>query len=195
MLVQQAIFSSGRRRQREGFELVSRSAGLTRLDAGSLVRWLPWCDALSPSDHPATGMCYAPLSDDAFCISRTMRLADGPAGDGRGQHDSAELLTHCLVVPRDIAGRFAHNPFALIRAVGAAGYLLTHYPPGGKLQPIRLAGRAAPVDPILVGNLVRRLGPARLAGLVHEAVPLRAIHPRRAGWRRSGGGAREPAAA
>jgi GTPase-associated protein 1, N-terminal domain type 2 len=170
VLVQQAIFSCGRRRQREGIHLVSRSAGLTRSDAQLLIPWLPWCDALSPADHPATGTCCVPLSDQSTCISRSMRLAERREGQPRGEHDPVELLTHCLVVPREVTARFADNPFALIQAIGAAGYLLTHQPAGGKLHPIRLAGRAAPLDPIVVGNLTRRLGPRGLAGLVHQAV-------------------------
>jgi len=170
VLVQQAVFSSGRSRQREGFHLVSRSVGLTKADAQLLVRRLPWCDALSPDDRWPTGTCYSELGDDSICISRSIRLSGGPVSRGLGPDDAAQLLTHCLVVPRKVFERFANNPFAILRAVAASGYVLSHQPVVAKLQPIRLAGRAPAVDHILLGNLARHPGPAAVAALVHEAI-------------------------
>jgi GTPase-associated protein 1, N-terminal domain type 2 len=170
VLVQQAIFASGPRRQREGFHLVSRTSGLTKSDANLLLRRLPWCDALSPADRPATGTCYWQLDDESFCISRSMRLSEKHADGQPREHNAPQLLTHCLVVPRGVFAQFADNPFAVVSAVGAAGYLLSHEPAGGKLQPIRLAGRTPAVDHILLGNLAREFGPAVVAALVHEAI-------------------------
>ncbi|HTU24910.1 MAG TPA: hypothetical protein VMF30_05910 [Pirellulales bacterium] len=170
MLVQQAVFSAGHRRQREGFHLVGRSAGLSRVDAQLLVRRLPWCDALSPPGRTAAAIGYFELSDEMVCVSRTMRLSGGPVSRGLGAGEGAQLLTHCLVVPRVLFAWFANDPFAILRAVSASGYVLAHEPAGGKLQPIRLAGRGPVVDHILLENLRRHPGARQMAALVHEAV-------------------------
>ncbi|HEX4145071.1 MAG TPA: hypothetical protein VHY91_16310 [Pirellulales bacterium] len=169
VLAQQAVFTSGRCRQREGFHLISRSGGLTKADAQLLVRRLPWCDALSTIDPSPTGTSYCELADDSICISRTIRLSGGPIARGLGPDETAQLLTHCLVVPREVFERFANNPFAILRAVSASGFVVSHEPVAARLQPVRLSGRAPEVDRILLANLARHPGPAVLAGLVHEA--------------------------
>ena len=49
---------------------------------------------------------FHPLPSGAYCVSRST-----PAGWERG--GGRRVFTHCLIVPPDVMGRFANNPFAL----------------------------------------------------------------------------------
>jgi len=163
--VEQAVFTSARTDRSAGYRVVSQSPGVCEADARELAVRGPSHDSLLESGPDAASLNFHPLPSGAYCVSRTT-----PAGweySGRGGH---RVYTQCLIVPPEVLARFANNPFALIRAALAGGALGTFDPVPEKLEPLRLPGKAAPVDKNLLARLTNRHGPRRLAALVDAAL-------------------------
>ncbi|NIP86516.1 MAG: hypothetical protein GTO03_13495, partial [Planctomycetales bacterium] len=65
----------------------------------------------------------------------------------------ARIYTQCLIVSPETLWRFANNPFALLRAALASGSLRLYNQVPERLEPVRLAGRAAVLDTALLARL------------------------------------------
>ncbi len=175
MLVEQAIFGSARTGDRAGYHLVSRSPGLAQSDARELAEWGPSHDSLVDSGPRGQSYNFFPLRSGAFCISKTS--AAGAEFSGRG---GAEVRTQCLVVSAEVFFRFSNNPFAVLRAAEATGRLRagdsTETGPGGRPpEALRLVGRSAVADHLLLAELARAPGAKAMAVLVEQALAGRSL--------------------
>lgn len=163
--VEQAVFTSAVTDRAAGYQVVGKSPGVREADAKELAIWGPSHDSLLELGPEAVSFNFHPLSSGAYCVSRTT-----PAGweySGRGGH---RVYTQCLIVPPEVLGRFANNPFALIRAAVAGGMWQIHDEVPKRLEPLRFAGGAAPVDQTLLARLAANPGPERFAAMVHAAL-------------------------
>lgn len=161
MLIEQAIFTSAESDHAVGYHLVARSPGLDEADARELSVWGPSHGSLeSSSAATAVSVNFFRLPSGAYCVSKT-QLA-GEEYSRRG----LRTYTNCLVVGAEVLARFANNPFALLRAAWAKGLLKVCDTVPSQLVPFQLAGRAAPVDEGLIGQLVEQCGPSGVGRLL-----------------------------
>lgn len=163
-LIEQAVFTSAQTDRSAGYQVVATSAGVCDADSRELAVWGPSHDAMLQCTRDAVSINFHPLPSGAYCVSRTT-----PAGceySGRG----TRVYTQCLIVSPQSLERFANNPFALIRAALADGSLKPHDKVPAHLEPLRLAGRAAPVDSTLLARLAANPGPDWMASLVQAAL-------------------------
>lgn len=165
MVIEQAVFTSAKTQRAEGYQLVARSAGLSDADARELAVWGPSHDSLIERPGLRASTNFFPLSSGAYCVSRT--VAAGAEYSGRG---GEVVHTRFLVVPPNVLARFANNPFTLLRAATAIGAMEVNAEHDEPLEPLRLGGRATPVDVGLLARMARDPGPAVLATLVQTAL-------------------------
>jgi hypothetical protein len=164
VLIEQAIFTSAESDHAVGYHLVARSPGLDEVDARELTVWGPSHNSLEPSSSSmAASVNFFRLPSGNYAVSKT-QLA-GEEYSGRG----LRTYTNCLVVPPRVLSRFANNAFAILRAAWAKGLLKVCDSVPSQLVPFQLAGRAAPVDEGLIGQLVEQCG-ARTIGRLLAAV-------------------------
>jgi hypothetical protein len=165
MLVEQAIFASARHGHAEGYHLVERTPGLTESDARELSHWGPSHDSLVDSGPDAVSCNFFGLESGAYCVSKT--VAAGAEYSGRG---GAQVQTQCLVVPAAVLARFSNNPFAVLRAAASddlhTGAANGTQDSAARRAPLRLVGRAAAVDHMLLAQLALAPGPEAMAALV-----------------------------
>lgn len=165
MLVEQAIFTSAVTDRAQGYQLTSRSPGISDADARELAVWGPSHDSLLEG-HGATGSVnFNRLSSGAYAISRT--TTGGAEYSGRG---GAQVYTQFLVVSPELLARFANNPFAILRAATAVGAVVVKSEIPATLEPFRLLGRSAAVEPGVLAQVSHRPGPAAMATLVQAAL-------------------------
>lgn len=163
--IEQAIFTSAKTDRAQGYQLLSRSAGLAEADARELSVWGPSHGSLLEHPGECSSANFFTLASGLHCVSRTT-LA-GAEYSGRG----GELVyTQFLVVPPEVLARFANNPFAILRAAAASGALCVHAQVPESLEPVRLGGRAPVVDLGLMAQLARDPGPVAVATLVQTAL-------------------------
>ena len=163
--IEQAVFTSAENDRASGYQVVATSPGVCEADVRELAVWGPSHDALLESAPNAVSLNFHPLPSGAYCASRTT-----PAGweySGRG---GARIYTQCLIVPPKALTQFANNPFALLRAALAGGALRVYDEVPKRLEPLRLAGRAAAVDTTLLARLCTNPGPQWLVSLVQAAL-------------------------
>jgi hypothetical protein len=165
VLIEQAIFTSANTDRAQGYQLVSRSPGLSEADARELAVWGPSHDSLLERPGGLSSTNLFKLISGAYCVSRT-QLA-GAEYSGRG---GEVVQTRFLVVPAEVFARFGNNAFAVVRAATAIGAfeVLEHLPE--TLEPLTLGGRSAPVDLALLAQLAREPGPAAMATLIQAAL-------------------------
>ncbi|MEX2112626.1 MAG: hypothetical protein WD845_05535 [Pirellulales bacterium] len=165
MHIEQAIFTSAETERAVGYQLASRSPGISEADARELAVWGPAHDSLLEGKGEQASTNFHRLASGAFAISRTTTA--GAEYSGRG---GPRIYTQFLIVPADVLARFANNPFAVVRAATASGALqvLAEVPPA--LEPLRLSGRAPAVDGALLAQLACRPGSAAMAMLVQAAL-------------------------
>ncbi|HUT93705.1 MAG TPA: hypothetical protein VMY37_29850 [Thermoguttaceae bacterium] len=163
--IEQAVFTSAETDRSAGYQVVATSPGVSEADARELAVWGPSHNALLEPSPSAVSYNFHPLSGGSYCVGRT--TSAGWEYSGRG---GARIYTQCLIVPPSTLARFANNPFALLRAALAAGVLLLHDKVPERLEPLRLAGRAAVVDQALLARLCANPGPDWLASLVQAAL-------------------------
>jgi len=164
-LVEQAVFTSAETDRSAGYQVVAASGGVCEVDARELAIWGPSHDSLLELGPETASVNFHPLPSGAYCVSRT-----APAGweySGRGGH---RVYTQCLIVPPEVLSAFANNPFAVVRAATAGGMFQMHAKAPKRLEPLELAGRAAPVDQSLLARLAANPGPHQVAALVQAAL-------------------------
>jgi hypothetical protein len=163
--VEQVVFTSAETDRLAGYQVVGRSPGVCEADARELAVWGPSHDSLLELGPEAVSLNFHPLPSGAFCVSRT--TAAGWEYSSRGGH---RVYTQCLVVPLEVLRRFSNNPLALMQAALAGGMLEVHQRVPRRLEPLQLAGGAAPVDQTLLARLVANPGPHATAALVQSAL-------------------------
>jgi hypothetical protein len=165
VLIEQAIFTSAESDHAVGYHLAARSPGLDEADARELTVWGPSHDSLeSGSLANAASVNFFRLPSGSYCVSKS-QLA-GEEYSRRG----LRTYTNCLVVSPDVLARFSNNPFALLRAAWAKGLLKVCDTVPTQLVPFQLAGRAAPVDEGLIGQLIEQCGAAAIGRLIEAAL-------------------------
>lgn len=165
MLIEQAIFTSAETSRREGYQLVSHSAGIDEADLRELSAWGPSHDSLLEPGDDAVSVNFFPLPSGGFCVSKTT-----PGGQEYSARGGPKVYTQCLVVDAEGLARFANNPFALLNAAFAQGSMRVHEKIPEALEAFRLAGRAAAVDQALLGQLRGEPGATWLAAVLDAAI-------------------------
>lgn len=165
MHIEQAVFTSALTDRSGGYQLIARSSGINDAEARELSIWGPSHDSLLDAGPAGNSVNFFPLTSGGWCISKTCTA--GQEYSGRG---GFRVYTQCLVTPGAVLERFAFNPFAVLRAALASGVLQVFDQPPKLLPPVRLGGRSPAVDPVLVEQVTKELGPARLARLVKAAL-------------------------
>jgi hypothetical protein len=164
VLIEQAIFTSAETDRAQGYQLISRSPGLSESDARELAVWGPAHDSLLEGGELESTNFHR-LASGTYAISRTN--VSGAEYSGRG---GGRVYTQFLAVPADVLARFSNNPFAVVRAATANGALRICDEIPETLEPLRLSGRAPAVDPSLLAQLACRPGAAEMATLVQSAL-------------------------
>ncbi len=163
--IEQAVFTSARTDRSVGYQIVASSPGIDEADLRELSVWGPSHDSLLELGPDAVSINFHPLPSGMLCVSRTT-----PAGweySGRGGH---RIYTQCLVLSPDALERFGNNPFSLVKAAMAGGMFDVLDETPSRLDPLLLAGGAAPVDSALLARLAANPGPAKVAGLLQLAM-------------------------
>jgi len=163
--IEQAVFTSAQTDRLAGYQVVATSPGVSEADARELAVWGPSHNALLEPSPSAVSYNFHPLSGGSYCVGRTTS-----AGWEYSHRGGSRIYTQCLIVPPSTLARFANNPFSLLRAALAAGVLRLHDKVPERLEPLRLAGRAAVVDQALLARLCANPGPDWLASLVQAAL-------------------------
>jgi hypothetical protein len=162
--LEQAVFTSVRSRQQEGYQLAATSPGVSAEQAHELAVWGPAHDSLLSSQADATSVNFHPLASGDYCLSKT--FAAGEEYSGRG---GPRIYTQMLVLSPKVLADFANHPLAILEALTAAGQIgpLAQLPES--LPQIPLVGRASAINPLRLAELVRRPGADALAQLVGQA--------------------------
>jgi len=163
--IEQAIFTSAETDRGSGYQIAAASPGAGEADLRELAAWGPSHDSLLDPAAGAMSLNFHPLPSGAYCISRT--TPSGWEYSGRG---GLRVYTQCLIVPRGVLGRFANNPFAVLRAATAGGLVRQHEALPDVLEAFVLPGRAAAVDSSLLARLSANPGPEWMATLVQAAL-------------------------
>lgn len=164
MALEQAIFTSLRSHQQEGYQLAATSPGIDVDLAKELAAWGPAHDSLLISTQGTTSINFHPLSA-GYCISKT--TAAGEEYSGRG---GPRVYTQMIVVPAADLLRFANNPFAIIEALEASNKFCIHDRPPEVLEPLALLGRASLVNSLRVAELWGDPGTNAIVALAQAAI-------------------------
>ena len=164
MLIEQAIFTSADTGRAQGYQLVSRSRGVSDDEARELSAWGPSHDSLNEGRGESTSINFHRLQSGVYAVSRTTLAARSTADAG------APVSTRSFCWFRRNTWRFANNPFAVIRAATANGALEVCDSVPETLPPLRLSGRAPATDAGLLAQLACRPGPAAMATLLQSAL-------------------------
>jgi len=164
MKLEQAVFAPAPPSRGGGYQLLGTSAGLRAEDAAELCHWGPTDGALHPAAPPAGSLNFHPLPSGAWCIARTMPL--GAQSDAAGP----QLYTQSFIAPPAVMANFAHNPFAVVRAVFAEGGFSVCDTVPERLPPLPITGRTTAVDQLLLARLVSNPGPRWMGRLVDAAL-------------------------
>ncbi len=163
--IEQAVFTSAETDRGSGYQVAAASPGAGEADLRELAAWGPSHDSLLDPAAGAISVNFHPLPSGAHAISRT--TPSGWEYSGRG---GIRVYTQCLIVPRGVLARFANNPFAVLRAAAAGGFVRQHEALPEVLEPFLLPGRAAAVDSSLLAQLSANPGPEWVATLVQAAL-------------------------
>ena len=165
MFIEQAIFTSAATDRAQGYQLISRSPGLSEADARELAVWGPSHDSLLERPGERSSVNFFRLNSGLYCVSRTAL-----AGAEYSCRGGEVVYTQFLVVPPEVLARFRNNPFAVLRAATAIGAMEVREAIPDALEPLQLGGRSAAIDLELVAQLARDPGPAVLATLIQAAL-------------------------
>lgn len=139
MQIEQAIYTSADTGSMQGYQLVSRSAGIDRRLAAELCRWAPSHASLLSTDEDEWSISYYLAGDGWAAISRS--LHGGPEYSSRG---GMQVVTLILALPADQLEDYDCSPLALARTALALGYLRLQPPTAGPLPALSLPKRPLP---------------------------------------------------
>ncbi len=168
MLIEQALFTTDTSEPSSDYRLVAASPGITPGDLRELSAWAPTRGSLCDVRSGAASVNFHPLPSGGWCVARTALVGQPSRGAG-------QTATLSFVVQASAFARFANNPFALLRAIRAAGLLEPHGDIVLPLAPFQLPGRASAVDEGLVAQLTDRWGARRVAWLIQSALSCDAL--------------------
>ncbi|MCH8923700.1 MAG: hypothetical protein IIA67_11215 [Planctomycetes bacterium] len=140
------------------------SRGIVSQDRRELRVWGPSHDSLLTAGNEPSSVNFFRLPSGAYCVSKT--VAAGPEYSGRG---GERIYTHYLVVPPEVLARFGNNPFAVLYAAVAGGYMVVSRQVPTRLGQIRLIGGAGQIDCAALSK-INRVGQAACCGHVVDAV-------------------------
>lgn len=163
--VEQAVFTSIRSGRNEGYQLAACSAGITTEQQRELAQWGPGHDSLYSDLPNAESVNFHQMADGMYCVSRSV-LA-GREYSGRG---GQRVFTHIFLLPAEGLERFGNSPFRIIDSLVVGGRCGVEQVECGDLEPFELVGRASLVNVANLEQVVRILGPERLASLVQAAL-------------------------
>lgn len=163
--IEQAIFTSAETEHASGYQVIAASDGLGESELREIAAWGPSHGSLLSEGPEAASLNFHRLQSGRYCASRTVHA--GPEYSERG---GLRVYTQCLIVPPAVLARFAHNPFALLRAALANGTLRVHEDIPRRLSACTLSGRAAAVDTALLARLCASPGAEWLATLLQAAL-------------------------
>jgi GTPase-associated protein 1, N-terminal domain type 2 len=130
---EQAIFTSLPRVGKAGYHLVSRSQGVSDVEAGALTTWSPSHGALIIDSENRTSVNFHDLPGGRYALSRTCAgLAEYSGRGGR------QLYTHTLIIDDKTLKQAGNQPWAVYRHALALGYLHYRPEPETRLSPVRL---------------------------------------------------------
>ena len=164
-MLDQAIFTSVRGRQMDGYQLAVASPGVSAEEAKELSIWGPAHDSLLDERSGARSINFHRLESGRFCISLTTAL--GAEYSGRG---GCQVYTHSLLAPPEDLLQFANDPFRLLDAALAGGRIQPSEALPKSLEAFSLVGGATAVNETLVTRLVRQVGPCALGRLAAAAL-------------------------
>lgn len=165
MEIEQAIFTSLANRHGAGYQLAAASPGVREVDARRLAVWGPSHDSLWDGRSGAASINFHPLPSGVFCISRT--TATGTEFSGRG---GANVYTHCLIVTAEVLARFGNNPFALLTAASAKGFVEARQAVPERLTASRLPGRSTGFESELLRRIAAEPGASQFASFLTAAL-------------------------
>ncbi len=85
MRLEQAIFTSVRSERLDGYQLAARSPGIDDDLAKELITWGPAHDSLWDNSLRASSLNFHALSDDRFCVSKTVLAGAEYSGRSGGR--------------------------------------------------------------------------------------------------------------
>ncbi|HTN77699.1 MAG TPA: hypothetical protein VL096_20720 [Pirellulaceae bacterium] len=165
MLIEQAIFTSLKTQQQEGYQLAAKSPGIGAALARELDPWGPAHDALLVGECGATSLNFHPLSTGDFCLSKTFAAGDEYSGRG-----GPRIYTQMLILTPAVLRQFGSQPFAIAEAMTAAGTLQVCEQVPATLPPLNLLGKATALNQLRLAELLIDVGLAPFARFVHLAV-------------------------
>ena len=118
MLLEQAIFTSGKTRKGQGYHLVAKSPGITGDVVIALNQWCPSHSSLATDSVNAESLNFHPLTPSTFAISRT--VYGGKEYSSRG---GLRVATMVLVLARAEFAGYGNNPLRMARMACALGHL------------------------------------------------------------------------
>lgn len=162
MFIEHAIHTSSQTIGNEGYQIVAASPGIGDLERSQLASWCPSHNGLLPNFIASGSISSFQLSDGHHWITRTWN-----AGNEYSNRGGYRLLTHCLRIPEAIFLNFANNPFAVMDAVVAGGYLDIDNEGMRDIKPFSLVGRARAFDAHRLSEWVETLGHHRIVDIVN----------------------------
>ncbi|GEM_PF-2721977 len=152
--VDQAVFTSQASAHAQGYHLAAASTDLTDDERRALARWGPSHDCVPDPLRQASIVSSFSLPSGRIAVART--FAHGAEYSRRG---AIRWYTQFAVLDSTIFRRFAANPFAILTAAIASGCLNVHDTLPPVLPPIRLLGKASPVDVAAIEYAAALVGP------------------------------------
>jgi len=116
--LEQAIFTSVRGSQRQGYHLVSRSPGIDEMLAQRLTLWCPTHAALVTDGSTDESLNYFPVGDGCMALTRT--VFGGPEYSGRG---GLQVVTLVLLMRSEQLERYEGDALRVMRLALSLGYL------------------------------------------------------------------------
>ena len=160
MRIPQAIFTSLRTARLDGYQLAAWSPEVTDDLARELTSWGPAHDSLLSDSPAAVSINFHPLQNEQFCLSRTTRTGAEYSGRAGGC-----IQTLMFVLSLADVARFNNHPFAILRAMAAAGRLQVAQPASSRLRSVPLVGRRLP-GPLALQTVDEPLDAAVFSDLV-----------------------------
>lgn len=136
---EQAIFTSCKRHENEGYQVAAASNGIDESLAKAIATWSPTHDSLQPEMARVGSLNVAALGDDRIAISVSRR--DDLEYSGRGE----TITSHVLVADADAFALFGSNPIRILEAA-----LCSDWPAKridfGSLPLLSLVGCGSPIN-------------------------------------------------
>lgn len=161
VVLEQALFTSLRSIENEGYQIAAHSAGVDDELCREITAWAPSHESLQPSMGETSSINAHQLGDGSLCLSLT-RIASSEYS-GRGQN----VATWLLIAPAEALSMFGYHPLRLLDAALAAGWTSGHES-SSQLSSLTLIGRARAVNLEAVAQATSIFGATTLAALVER---------------------------